>query len=103
MEILIYAITPAMLVGAWLTGSLIERRHLNKLLLLESGSSDILALTLEDVPEGWHVESSDLVLGNVVISLDYFKRVIAGLKRRRRCAHRNRRLRRRPPARAVRR
>jgi uncharacterized protein YbjQ (UPF0145 family) len=80
MELLIYAITPAVLLGAWVTGSLIERRHLNKLLLLESGSRDVLAVTIEDVPEGWLVESCDLVMGNVVISLDYFKRVMASLK-----------------------
>ena len=80
MELLIYAITPAVLLGAWVTGSLIERRHLNNLLLLESGSRDVLALTIEDLPEGWLVESCDLVMGNVVISLDYFKRVIASLK-----------------------
>ena len=80
MELLIYAITPAMLLGAWLAGSLIERRHLQSLLLLESGSRDILAVTIEDLPPGWEVESCDLVVGNVVISLDYFKRVAAALK-----------------------
>lgn len=80
MEFLVYAITPAVLLGAWITGSLIERRHLDRLLLLESGSRDVLALTIEDLPEGWLVESCDLVMGNVVISLDYFKRVMASLK-----------------------
>jgi len=80
MELLIYAITPAMLLGAWITGTIIERRHFARLALLESGSSDILALTIEDIPAEWQVVSSDLVFGNVVISQDYFKRVAASLK-----------------------
>jgi len=80
MEFLGLLITPVMIFGAWISGSIIERRHMNQLLLLESGSSDILALTIEDLPSGWQVESSDLVIGNVVISQDYFKRVVAGIK-----------------------
>lgn len=73
-------ITPATLLGAWLTGTLLERRHFQDLLRLESGSREILALTVEDLPAGWEVERCDLVLGNVVISQDYFKRVVASLK-----------------------
>ena len=80
MELLVYAITPAMLLGAWISGTLLERRHLKNLLLLESGSRDVLALTIEDLPPGWLVESSDLVIGNVVISQDYFKRFAASIK-----------------------
>jgi uncharacterized protein YbjQ (UPF0145 family) len=80
MELISLLITPAMLIGAWITGSLIERRHLKKLLLLESGSRDVLAVTIEDIPSDWKVEKSELVMGNVVISQDYFKRVAASLK-----------------------
>lgn len=80
MELLPYVLTPVLLLGAWVSGTLIERWHLGNLLRLESGSKDILALTIEDVPPDWRIESSDLVIGNVVISLDYFKRFAAGLK-----------------------
>ena len=80
MEILVYAITPATLLVAWITGTLLERRHLDTLLLLESGSRDILAVTIEEVPAGWEVEACDLVIGNVVISQDYFKRIAASIK-----------------------
>ncbi|MEM7415617.1 MAG: heavy metal-binding domain-containing protein [Gemmatimonadota bacterium] len=69
-----------LLLGTWITGRLIERRHFDDLLRLESGSTDILALTVESVPASWVVVSSDLAMGNVVISQDYFKRVVAGLK-----------------------
>ena len=80
MELLGILITPAMLLGAWISGTLLERRHLKSLLLLESGSRGVLAVTIEDLPADWHVESCELVMGNVVISQDYFKRVAASIK-----------------------
>ncbi len=80
MEFLNVFIAPAMLLGAWISGSIIERRHLKNLLLLESGSRNLLALTIEDLPPDWQVESCELVMGSVVISLDYFKRFAAGIK-----------------------
>jgi uncharacterized protein YbjQ (UPF0145 family) len=80
INVLATAITPAMLFGAWASGRFLERRHFDSLLLLESGSTDVLALTIEDLPDSWIVESCDLVIGNVVISQDYFKRFAAGIK-----------------------
>jgi uncharacterized protein YbjQ (UPF0145 family) len=80
MEYLTLLLTPVMLLGAWISGGILERRHLKGLLLLESGSRGVLALTIEDLPPGWHVQSSELVMGNVVISQDYFKRFAAGIK-----------------------
>jgi len=76
----VYLITPALLMGAWITGTLLERRHFDELLRLERGAQDILAVTIEDVPPAWSVEACDLVIGNVVVSQDYFKRVAASLK-----------------------
>ncbi len=80
MELLVLLVTPVMLLGAWISGGMLERRHLESLLLLESGSSGVLAITIEDLPPDWHVESCELVMGNVVISQDYFKRVAASIK-----------------------
>jgi len=80
MDFLSLAIPPVILLGAWISGSLLERRHLKNLLLLESGSRSLLAVTTEDLPPDWHVESCELVMGNVVISQDYFKRVAASIK-----------------------
>ena len=80
MEFLSLVMAPAMLLGAWISGGIIERRHLKNLLLLESGSRNLLALTIEDLPPDWQVESCELVMGSVVISLDYFKRFAAGIK-----------------------
>ena len=80
MELLGILLTPAMLLGAWISGGILERRHLKSLLLLESGSRDVLAVTIEDIPSDSHVESCELVMGNVVISQDYFKRFAASIK-----------------------
>ena len=80
MEYLSLLITPVMLLGAWISGGILERRHLKGLLLLESGSRGVLAVTIEDLPADWHVKSSELVMGNVVISQDYFKRFAASIK-----------------------
>ena len=80
MELLVLLVTPVMLLGAWISGGMLERRHLKSLLLLESGSSGVLAITIEDLPPDWHLEACELVMGNVVISQDYFKRVAASIK-----------------------
>ena len=80
MEFLSYAIAPIMLLGAWISGGILERRHLKNLLHLERGSRGMLAVTIEDLPPGWHVESCELVMGSVVISQDYFKRFVASIK-----------------------
>jgi uncharacterized protein YbjQ (UPF0145 family) len=74
------AFTALLLVGAWISGTVAQRRHLKSLALLESGSRDILAVTVEDIPSHWRVSACELVMGNVVISQDYFKRVAASLK-----------------------
>ena len=80
MEFLSLVIAPVMLLGAWISGGILERRHVKNLLLLERGSRGVLAVTIEDLPPDWQVESGELVMGNVVISLDYFKRVAASIK-----------------------
>ena len=80
MDLLALVITPAALLGAWISGSILERRHLKSLLLLESGSHHILAITVETLPADWQVEGCDLVVGSVVISQDYFKRFAASIK-----------------------
>ena len=79
MELLINGIPLVVLLGTWISGSILERRHLKNLLLLERNSRGMLAVTIEDLPPDWHVESCELVMGNVVISQDYFKRFAASI------------------------
>ncbi|HKK92992.1 MAG TPA: heavy metal-binding domain-containing protein [Longimicrobiales bacterium] len=79
-ELLPLLLTPVLLLGAWATGGVLERRNLKDLHLLEHGSRDILAITLEDPPAHWEIDRCELVMGSVVISQDYFKRFVASLK-----------------------
>ena len=37
-------------------------------------------VTFDTMPSNWNAASSQLVSGSVVVSLDYFKRIIAGLR-----------------------
>jgi len=37
-------------------------------------------VSFDTMPDDWRVSSSNMVTGSIVISLDYFKRVIAGLR-----------------------
>ena len=70
----------ALLVFAYLIGSLIERRHFAKIRKRESNLRGFPVMTFERLPERWRVSNARLVSGSIVVSLDYFKRVIAGLR-----------------------
>lgn len=80
MEFFTLLVTPVLLLATWASGSVLERRNLKQLRLLEAGSGDVLAITIEDPPDHWQIERCELVMGSVVISQDYFKRVVASLK-----------------------
>jgi uncharacterized protein YbjQ (UPF0145 family) len=62
-------------------GSAVERRHYRGIRRRELRSRSVPVATIRNVPEGWRVEDCALVTGSVVISLDYFKRFVAGLRR----------------------
>jgi uncharacterized protein YbjQ (UPF0145 family) len=79
VEFLPLLLTPALLFATWISGGVLERRNFKQLRLLEHGSRDILAITLEDPPDHWDIQGCELVMGSVVISQDYFKRVVASL------------------------
>ena len=65
----------------YLAGSAAEKRHYKKIEKKERNLSSIPVVTLS---KKWtsekEVESAELVLGSVVISIDYFKRFLAGLR-----------------------
>ena len=61
-------------------GSAVERRHFRILRMREIRSRNMPLATIRNVPPGWDVTSSALVTGSCVISLDYFKRFVAGLR-----------------------
>jgi uncharacterized protein YbjQ (UPF0145 family) len=70
----------ALLLVAYGVGSAIERRHFGRLRMRELRSRHMPVATILEVPEGWAVTGSALVTGSCVISLDYFKRFVAGLR-----------------------
>ena len=81
MEALIQlGITLAVLVFAYFVGSMIERRHFASLREREARHREFPTVTFETLPEGWQVASSGLAVGSTVVSLDYFKRFLAGLR-----------------------
>ena len=69
-----------LLVFAYFTGSWIERRHYKTIRNREARWSRLPAISFRQVPSGWEVLDSGLVTGSVVISVDYFKRFLAGLR-----------------------
>jgi len=68
------------LVLAYFIGSWIEKRHFAKIREREAKLHGFPVVSFDTMPDHWNVNTSDLVSGNIVVSLDYFKRVIAGLK-----------------------
>jgi len=70
----------ALLVGTYLTGSFLERRHFESIRRREEQYRSFPVVTFEAIPANWDVVSSELAAGNVVVSLDYFKRFLASLR-----------------------
>lgn len=68
------------LIIAYFVGSMIEKRHFESIRQREAEIKGFPVASFRTMPEDWNVGSSGLVTGNIVVSLDYFKRVIAGLK-----------------------
>lgn len=81
MEELIPLVIPlVLLLVAYFVGTHQERRHFQELQARESRNRRIPVTTFETLPEGWTAERCGLVDGSVVISVDYFKRFLAGLR-----------------------
>ena len=69
-----------LLVVAYLIGSVIEKRHFQSIRKREDDVHGFPVVSFDTMPDDWNASSSDMVTGSIVISLDYFKRVIAGLR-----------------------
>ena len=70
----------ALLVVAYFTGSALERRHYALIRERELRWRSLPAVTFRSVPPSWNVTDCTLVTGGVVISVDYFKRFLSGLR-----------------------
>ena len=73
-------ITLFLLLATYISGSYLERRHFESIRRREERHRSFPVVTFGTIPTNWEVVSSELATGNVVISLDYFKRFLAGLR-----------------------
>jgi len=69
-----------LLVVGFLFGRAAERKHYASIYQREEALRHIVILSQRLPPEGMLRRKSQLVCGNVVISVDYFKTVVAGLR-----------------------
>lgn len=65
---------------AFFTGSFLERRHYKSIREREDKYSSILVISSKHLPDLPTVPTVTLVRGSAVISVDYFKRLLAGLR-----------------------
>ena len=68
------------LMIAYFIGSHIEKKHFHNIQEREATLKGFPVVSFDTMPDDWKVSRSDMVTGSIVISLDYFKRVIAGLR-----------------------
>jgi uncharacterized protein YbjQ (UPF0145 family) len=68
-----------LLVLGYVFGRIAEQRHFKSLIEREQQYKKILCFSLRTVPDQAPPPDVTLVAGNVVISIDYFKRIAAGL------------------------
>jgi len=68
------------LMTAYLIGNRIEKKHFENIRQREADLHGFAVVSFDTMPENWNVSTSQLVTGSIVISLDYFKRVIASLR-----------------------
>ena len=68
-----------MMLG-YLAGSYLEAGHYRRIRARELEMMSMPAVNFRSPPAGWKIESSVLVTGSVVVSVDYFKRFLAGLR-----------------------
>ena len=61
-------------------GQLADRRHYRSILQREADSLQVPAMTLKTLPPQLHNCSVTLVSGNVVVSVDFFKRFLSSLR-----------------------
>ena len=69
-----------LIVLGYFVGTFVERQHYRSLREREEASLHLPTISFYHVPGGGPVVASELLTGSVVISVDYFKRFLAGLR-----------------------
>ncbi len=78
--VLNFGIPAVLIIVAYFTGSIIERRHFRRIIKKEHELSDILAFAIRRVPRDLELSDPKLICGSAVISVDYFKMFAARLR-----------------------
>ena len=61
-------------------GSHREKKHYESIIRREKLFSDVMVFSAKEVPQALSARGGDLVVGHSVISVDYFKKYVAGLR-----------------------
>ena len=69
-----------LLISAYAIGSFVEKRHYQSIKKREIEMLDLPAINIKKVPGEKKIVGIQMVSGSAVISLDYFKRVLASLR-----------------------
>jgi len=78
--ILSVGIPVGMIIIAMITGSILESRHFRLIERREASLQRLPTLTGKQYPTDHPVAETRLVAGSVVVSIDHFKRFLAGLR-----------------------
>lgn len=62
-------------------GNYLEKKHYKSILKREAELKNILLFDTKLIPSELQATGGDIVVGHVVVSIDYFKRFVAGLRK----------------------
>ncbi len=79
MQLELIIITVLLVLG-YVVGQFVEKRHYRSILRRERALRHVLTFSAKLPPDDLAIARTHLVSGNVVISVDYFKRFVAGLR-----------------------
>lgn len=76
-EIIVFLV---LMVLGYVFGQLAEKRHFRSIIRREKATLRMPAMTLKTVPASLNRCTTFLVSGNVVVSIDFFKKFLSGLR-----------------------
>jgi len=62
-------------------GTFLEKKHYRSIRQREKQLQSILLFDVKQIPQELSPEGGEIVMGHVVVSVDYFKRFVAGLRK----------------------
>lgn len=73
-------LTIILLVVAYLVGGALEKSHYRDIEARETRHRAFPVISVKSTPSGWTAIDAGLVSGSVVVSVDYFKRLLASVR-----------------------